>query len=157
VIDVHGAAKIDDPEQKEHGEDKDQSVLEKTAAFVTSQLFDTSKDPRTSQKRIFHWQHFVWTASSFHLGTTRIVEVLDAARVFGIPGKPNIELNVPDAVTDTFTTQWPAAQVPAEGLMVVLQIADVSVPPLSHPQDVEELTESVVVCPLFWKSLFAAV
>jgi hypothetical protein len=83
------------------------------------------------------------------LGTTRIVEVLDAARVFGIPGKPNNESNDPEAVTDTFTTQCPAAQVPADGLIVALQIADVSVPPLSHPQDVEELTESVAVCPLF--------
>lgn len=65
---------------------------------------------------------------------------------------------MPDAVTDTITTQWPAAHVPAVVLLTVLQTAEVVVPPLSHPQDVAEVTIRVLVFwPLFWKSLSAAV
>jgi hypothetical protein len=40
--------------------------------------------------------------------------------------------------------------VPAEGLAVTLQEADVTVPPSSHPHDVLEVTVRVLMfCPLF--------
>jgi hypothetical protein len=65
---------------------------------------------------------------------------------------------VPEAVTDTITTQCPAAHVPAVVLLAVLQTAEVVVPPLSHPQDVVDVTVRVLMFwPLFWKSLSAAV
>jgi hypothetical protein len=44
------------------------------------------------------------------------------------------------------------------GLIVVLQDAEVIVPALSHPQELEEATVRLVTnWPLFWKSLLAAV
>jgi hypothetical protein len=61
-------------------------------------------------------------------------------------------LNVPEAVTDTITTQWPEAQVPAP---VPVHADEVTEPPLSHPQETEELTLNPL-CPLFWKSFCAA-
>jgi len=85
------------------------------------------------------------------------VAVLETLMDFGIPGKLNNELKVPEAVTDTITTQCPAAHVPALGFVTVLQAAEVVVPPLSHPQDVAEVTVRLLTCwPLFWKSLSAA-
>jgi hypothetical protein len=50
-------------------------------------------------------------------------------------------------------------QAPAFGSAAVLQEeAGVTDPLLSHPQEVERLTKSLLVfCPLFWKSLLAAV
>jgi hypothetical protein len=60
----------------------------------------------------------------------------------------NNAVKVPEAVTDTITTQWPEPQVPAEGLIDVLQTAEVVVPPLSQPQEVDEVTAKPV-CPLF--------
>jgi hypothetical protein len=55
---------------------------------------------------------------------------------FVIPGYLINELKVPAAFTDTITTQCPEAQIPALGLTAVLQLADVTVPPLSHPHEV---------------------
>ena len=44
------------------------------------------------------------------------------------------------AVTETITTQWPPPpHVPALGLTMVVQAAVVIVPPLSHPQETEEV------------------
>ena len=68
-----------------------------------------------------------------------------------------MEVKVPEAVTDTITTQCPAAQIPALGLAPELQPAVIIVPALSHPQEVKELTVRLLALwPLFWKSLSAA-
>jgi hypothetical protein len=64
-------------------------------------------------------------------------------------------LKVPEAVTDTSTTQWPEAQTPAP---TPVQAAAATVPLLSHPQETEELTLRLLTfCPLLLKSLSADV
>jgi len=86
-----------------------------------------------------------------------MVDVLAIAMFFGIRGKLNNELKVPEAVTETITTQCPVAHVPALELLAVLQTAVVTAPLLSHPQVTAEVTLSVATFwPLFWKSLSAA-
>jgi hypothetical protein len=49
----------------------------------------------------------------------------------------NRELKVPEAFTVTVTTQCPAAHVPAP---IPVHAAPVTVPALSHPHDVEDVT-----------------
>ena len=56
---------------------------------------------------------------------------------------------MPEAVTDTITIQCPEVHVPALELEEVVQAAEVVVPPLSHPQEVEEVTlRLLTLCPL---------
>ncbi len=66
---------------------------------------------------------------------------------------------MPEAVTDTNTTQTPfPVHEPAVGLVAVLQPAEVIVPPLSHPHESEAVTvRALTGWPLLWKSLSAAV
>jgi len=93
-----------------------------------------------------------------------MVAVLEMVMDCGSPGYLDNELNVPEAVTETITTQWPRVHVPAVGLVPLVQGAEATVPPLSHPHEVvgvglevEGVTvRALVLWPLFWKSLSAA-
>jgi hypothetical protein len=73
-----------------------------------------------------------------------MVELLDIVSDRGIPGKPKSDWKEPEAFTVNITTQLPPpGQVPA--VVVPEQAAEVIVPPLSQPQEVEDVT---VIWPL---------
>jgi hypothetical protein len=78
------------------------------------------------------------------------MEVFETVIGLGIPGRLNNELKVPEAVTDTVTTQCcPEAHVGGLAGKQAALVSGLTVPPLSHPQVTVDVTVRVLVCPLF--------